>query len=73
MNPTHPIDPATATPRDMVRWLLADASPDTLTEWASLWLNALSGIELREYVEAALPHTRPLTDTERAVLRGMLP
>ncbi len=65
MNPTHPIDPATATPRDMVRWLLADASPDTLTEWASLWLNALSGIELREYVEAALPANEIVRDIER--------
>lgn len=63
MTPTQPIDPATATPREMVRWLLADASSNTLTEWASLWLNALSGNELREYVEAALSYTRPLADT----------
>lgn len=66
------IDPMTTTPHEMVRWLLADASPDTLTEWASLWLNTLSRQELREYVEAALPHTRQLTDTERAVLLDMI-
>lgn len=74
-------DVETADRAALINWLLDDAERRTLEEWASLWLNALSGNELREWVRDALPEpepeplppTRQLTDTERAVLRGMLP
>lgn len=76
-------DVETADRAALINWLLDDAERRTLEEWAGLWLNALSGNELREWVRDALPFaepdpeplppTRQLTDTERAVLRGMLP
>jgi hypothetical protein len=75
------MNPNTATRQEIIRYIVAQTSQENIEEWAERWLNALSGNELREWVRDALPEpepeplppTRQLTDTERAVLRGMLP
>ena len=73
------INPDTAEREDLVLWILDDADEGALREWAAYYLESLYESDLRRWVRDALPEaeplppTRSLTDTERAVLRGMLP
>jgi regulator of RNase E activity RraB len=49
------IDPNTATYRELVQWLLWDASDATLHYWAESWLRQNDIDELRKWVQDALP------------------
>jgi hypothetical protein len=48
------IDPNTASYREMVDWLLLDASNETILYWAECWLRQNTADELSQWVKDAL-------------------
>jgi hypothetical protein len=49
------VNPATATPAQLAKWLIADASDGAIHYWAEQYLFSLGEDEMRQMVRDAMP------------------